>query len=108
MKPSANNLVNESCRCQTVLWFTTLFLSLWLSSRAFALDPARSLYQYNCRTWTRQSGLPANSISSLQQDNDGYLWFGTIAGPVRFDGINFDLIDLGKLPEFRATETTSL
>jgi ligand-binding sensor domain-containing protein/signal transduction histidine kinase len=52
--------------------------------------------------------LPANGISAILQDKDGYLWFGTFAGPVRFDGINFDLINISKSPQLRATETTSL
>ncbi len=95
-------------RCRTGLGFGVLFLSLWISSHAFALDPGKSLFQYNCRSWTRQSGLPANGISAIVQAKDGYLWLGSVAGPVRFDGINFELIDFGKPKRFRATETTGL
>jgi signal transduction histidine kinase/ligand-binding sensor domain-containing protein len=45
--------------------------------------------QYTFRSWTENDGLPANSIWSLAQDGDGYLWIGTRAGLVRFDGVRF-------------------
>jgi ligand-binding sensor domain-containing protein len=40
-----------------------------------ALDPARSIYQHNCQSWTRREDLPANSINAMTQTKDGYLWF---------------------------------
>lgn len=44
---------------------------------------------YTITSWTENDGLPANSIWSLAQDGDGYLWIGTRAGLVRFDGVRF-------------------
>ncbi|QLC64790.1 response regulator [Flavobacterium sp. LPB0248] len=35
------------------------------------------------------SGLSHNSIRSIFQDNDGYMWFGTYDGLNRYDGYNF-------------------
>src|SRR5688500_7585516 len=67
---------------------------LLLSGRAFALDPTKDLWQYNTRTWTRQTGLPVNGINAIAQTGDGYLWFGTSVGLVRFDGMEFTLLDL--------------
>ncbi|MFO1475712.1 MAG: two-component regulator propeller domain-containing protein [Verrucomicrobiota bacterium] len=58
---------------------------------AFALDPSKSVYQYNCKSWTREDGLPANGINSIVQTPDGYLWLGTQKGLVAFDGIEFAL-----------------
>ena len=43
--------------------------------RSLALDPARSVYQHNCQSWTRREDLPANSINAITQTKDGYLWF---------------------------------
>ncbi len=85
-----------------------LFLSLWLSPRAAALDPARSVFQYNCRSWTRQNGLPANGVNAIVQTRDGYLWLGTPAGPVRFDGIEFALTDLKQAAQVRSPFVRSL
>ncbi len=36
-------------------------------------------------------GLPNASVSSIQEDSLGFLWFGTQSGLVRYDGHNFDI-----------------
>ena len=81
--------------------FWALFPTAW------ALDPAESVFQYNCRTWNRQNGLPATSINAITQTRDGYLWMGMQMGLVRFDGIDFTFFDL-KQPEFKAQTISSL
>jgi len=69
-----------------------LFLLLASSTSAFALDPDRDLSQYTCRNWNRQNGLPGNGVNAIAQTTDGYIWLGTSAGLVRFDGIEFELL----------------
>ena len=34
-------------------------------------------------------GLPGNTITSIVQDANGYLWFGTSNGLCRYDGVSF-------------------
>ena len=63
-----------------------------------ALNPDKSLLQYNCRAWTRQNGLPANGVKAIAQTRDGYLWLGTAQGLVRFDGVEFKLAEMPKSP----------
>jgi ligand-binding sensor domain-containing protein/signal transduction histidine kinase len=46
------------------------------------------------RTWSTAAGLPQNTISSLAQSRDGYLWIGTSDGLVRFDGVRFTVYGL--------------
>ena len=75
-------------------WLVAVWLGLLFSPHAFALNPTTDILQYNCRTWNRQNGLPANGINAIAQTKDGYLWFGSAAGLVRFDGIDFKLLDL--------------
>ncbi|HEU5123688.1 MAG TPA: two-component regulator propeller domain-containing protein [Verrucomicrobiae bacterium] len=41
------------------------------------------------RVWNKQQGLPDDSVTSLLQTHDGYLWIGTAGGLVRFDGVRF-------------------
>jgi len=38
------------------------------------------------RVWTNENGLPQGSVPAITQTPDGYLWFGTEEGLVRFDG----------------------
>ena len=74
---------------------------------ALALDPAKSVFQYNCQNWTRQNGLPAEKISSISQTKDGYLWLGTQNGLVRFDGLDFKAVPI-ELPQAQGQEVRSL
>lgn len=45
--------------------------------------------QYRFDSWTTDNGLPQNSIRGIAQTPDGYLWFTTLDGLVRFDGLKF-------------------
>jgi len=49
--------------------------------------------QYVIRKWEKDEGLPQNSINSILQSKDGYIWIGTQEGLVRFDGLNFTIFD---------------
>jgi signal transduction histidine kinase/ligand-binding sensor domain-containing protein len=40
-----------------------------------------------------ENGLPQNTVTALLQTQDGYLWIGTEAGLVRFDGNSFQVFD---------------
>jgi ligand-binding sensor domain-containing protein len=86
----------------TLLWFVLL------PDQALALDPGRNLLQYSCQTWHRQNGLPVKAINSLAQTRDGYLWLGTRAGLVRFDGSEFKLTDSMRTADARSGIVTSL
>jgi len=45
---------------------------------------------YLINVWDSERGLPENSVVSLAQTLDGYLWLGTLqAGIARFDGMRF-------------------
>ncbi|MFO7671656.1 MAG: two-component regulator propeller domain-containing protein [Bacteroidales bacterium] len=36
-----------------------------------------------------QNGLPQNTVNSIVQDDDGYIWFATQVGAARYDGYEF-------------------
>jgi signal transduction histidine kinase/ligand-binding sensor domain-containing protein len=48
--------------------------------------------------WTTENGLPQNSVTSIIQTRDGYLWVATFGGLARFDGQNFTLFNTGNSP----------
>ena len=68
-----------------------------------ALDPAHDVFQYNCRTWTSASGLPANGVSAVAQTGDGYLWLATQSGLIRFDGLEFKYVYPSNFPGLDTT-----
>ena len=76
--------------------------------RVPALDPNQGIYQYNCQSWSRHNGLPANNVYAVAQTKDGYLWLGTSVGLLRFDGADFTLIGAPPASEIRNTHITCL
>ena len=51
--------------------------------------------QYRFDTWTTDNGLPQNGVRQITQTPDGYLWFTTFDGLVRFDGVRFSTFNKG-------------
>lgn len=54
---------------------------------------------YSMRVWQTEDGLPENLVTSAAQTKDGYLWFGTFSGLVRFDGERFRVFNPTNTPE---------
>ena len=48
--------------------------------------------------WQMDQGLPVNSIMAVAQTADGWMFFGTEEGLVRFDGFAFSLMDKSNIP----------
>jgi len=96
--------------CEFRRWISALLVvmsTLGVPGKALALDPARSLFQYNCRNWTRQNGLPMDKINTVTQSKDGYLWLGTDHGLARFDGVQFQSVPVD-LPEAHGQDVRNL
>src|SRR5262245_53154037 len=51
--------------------------------------------QYRIDHWTTDNGLPQNTVRSIVQTRDGYLWMTTFDGLARFDGVRFTVFDKG-------------
>ncbi|MGA2279356.1 MAG: two-component regulator propeller domain-containing protein [Verrucomicrobiota bacterium] len=76
--------------------------------QASALDLDRTIYQYNCHTWRRANGLPANAVTAIVQTKDGRLWLGTSQGLVFFDGVGFRVFSLSGEGDIGSKVITSL
>jgi signal transduction histidine kinase/ligand-binding sensor domain-containing protein len=68
-----------------------LLLLLCVTS-AWAVDPNRQITQYAHTAWRVQDGIEVGG--TVTQTPDGYLWFGTSSGLLRFDGVTFAPYDL--------------
>ena len=55
---------------------------------ALALD-GKALTTYSRETWTTRDGLPHNQVNGITQTPEGYLWFATWEGLVRYNGQEF-------------------
>lgn len=67
-------------------WFLAVVIGL------FAFDSA-SAQEYQFDNWTTNNGLPQNSVRGALQTSDGYIWFTTLDGLVRFDGVRFTVFN---------------
>jgi ligand-binding sensor domain-containing protein len=65
-------------------------LSLLTAMGSAALDPSRSILQYNIQKWDAMQGLSYPVVRSLCEDAEGSLWFGTSdAGLIMYKGGRF-------------------
>lgn len=53
-------------------------------------------------------GLPQNSVQAILQTRDGYLWFTTFDGLVRFDGARFTVFNTGNSSGLKSNRFTTL
>ena len=53
------------------------------------LDPTLAISQYAHTAWRIEDGAFGGVPNAIAQTTDGYLWIGTDAGIVRFDGVRF-------------------
>jgi ligand-binding sensor domain-containing protein len=69
--------------------FLSLLLFLFAVSSLWAVDPSRHISQYGHTAWRIQDGVFNGSPFAVTQTTDGYLWIGTRAGLLCFDGVRF-------------------
>jgi signal transduction histidine kinase/ligand-binding sensor domain-containing protein len=60
---------------------------------SYTADP-----DYLIATWKTEDGLPEDSATAMVQTHDGYLWFGTFNGLVRYNGSEFTVFDSHNTP----------
>ena len=71
-----------------------------LAAPAWALDGKR-LDTYAREVWTTRDGLPHNQVNAIAQTPEGYLWFATWEGVVRYNGQEFRSFGRNNVPELR-------
>jgi len=69
-------------------WISLALLCL-IATSALAVDPRRRISQYGHAAWRIRDGVFSSAPHSVTQTADGYLWIGTEAGLIRFDGVRF-------------------
>lgn len=85
-----------------------LFFLFTASLSLFPLDPGTAMDDYIIRIWTSKMGLPQDTVYDIVQDGQGYMWFGTDDGAVRFDGIRFDVFNKKNTKEIKNNSITCL
>ena len=60
-----------------------------LGGFAWAIDRDRTIEQLHHTTWTVRESAPTD-VLMMAQTEDGFLWFATGSGLIRFDGVQFE------------------
>jgi diguanylate cyclase (GGDEF)-like protein len=73
--------------------FLIAFVGGTVAFHAHALQLDRPLRRFQRRIFSVEQGLPHVTVQAMTQTTDGYMWFGTIKGLARFDGVNCTVFD---------------
>ncbi len=87
-----------------------LLLLLFLPVRSRALPryhPEETTWR-TMNVWRQAQGLPQNSVKTILQTRDGYMWIGTKGGLARFDGVRFTTFDDRNKNQLRENEVWAL
>lgn len=85
--------------------FCSILMLLWLLPLQAATP---SVFDYDIKHWTSADGLASNSVRAVTQDQQGYLWFGTLYGLHRFDGQQFEVFTTETHPHLASNAITQL
>lgn len=97
-----------------IMLFLCLFASIPVrpceaqSRHSRVLDPELRITQYVHDVWGFEDGLPQNSVYTISQTRDGYVWVGTQEGLARFDGIRFTIFEKANAPWLKSNEIWAL
>lgn len=83
---------------RTLLFCNLFILSIWATASA----------QYRFDTFNTDTGLPQNSVSSILQTRDGFLWLTTNDGLVRYDGVHFRVFNAGNRKDLKSSRFSQL
>lgn len=102
-------------RCCLLLFLVAAFLRgqqprlpvlPWAEAAASMIGPNGDIPfsgEKSLQFYTTENGLPNESILAMLQARDGYLWFTTYGGLVRFDGVRFQVFDRSNTPAIYGT-----
>jgi len=88
-----------------------LFALLWwvgAISPLLALNPKVPLKWATLEQWEDLNRYSGGATFCIFQGRDGYLWFGTEKGLIRYDGTNFDQFNNRTVSAFRANDVVDI
>jgi ligand-binding sensor domain-containing protein/AraC-like DNA-binding protein len=89
------------------IWGAVIILQLFCCY-LWGLDPHKTVDQYLVDQWEISDGIPSNTVLTINQTPDGYLWIGTSKGLVRYDGVKFAIVPYAEKEEIYSQEVRAL
>lgn len=97
--------MSKNCRAiAAILLLCGVFSGAIRASETIALPDSPFVVD----VWGVKDGLPGSSVISVIQRRSGYLWFATLYGLVRFDGVKFTTFDEGNTPGLESSRIVHL
>ena len=62
-------------------------------SPAISVDPSGSSEGYSAVLYDNTNGLPTSEANAIAETSDGFIWIGSYAGLIRYDGNTFERMD---------------
>lgn len=114
--PTHNTIVTRfdkfsSWHCRAQILFCAWLFPAWqwmVIPSAYALDTNKRLSDLMHQSWSVDEGLPHSTVRAIAQTADGYLWFATHEGAVRFDGVSFSVFNQESAPALVGSGIASL
>ncbi|GAB3003097.1 hypothetical protein GCM10010960_15560 [Arenimonas maotaiensis] len=79
-----------------------VLLALMAFGSGMSCGAAREpISEYSRATWSTRNGLPHNQVNAIAQTPDGYLWFATWEGLVRYNGQDFRIFGPSNTPALK-------
>jgi ligand-binding sensor domain-containing protein len=84
-----NRMSSGASRLRTRVRYLFAITILVSAVRGYCQEPPVELTQYSDTAWRTQQRSFNGTVLSVTGTKDGYLWVGTSAGLLRFDGVRF-------------------
>jgi len=101
-------LTSRRTKCSALPLKLLIPVLLVCAGRAGGLDPGRAAGEFARRAWQTDSGLPQNTVHSIAETQDGYVWVATEEGLARFDGLGFKIFDRQNTPALKSNDVRAL
>lgn len=101
-------LTSRRAKCSALPLKLLIPVLLLCAGGAGGLDPGRPAGEFARRAWQTDSGLPQNTVHSIAQTADGYVWVATEEGLARFDGLGFKIFDRQNTPALKSNDVRAL
>jgi ligand-binding sensor domain-containing protein len=103
-----NGRARTAAAGRAIFYWALALAGAFDASAVGAISPDLELTQLGHTAWRVQDGVLPGAPTAIAQAGDGYIWIGTQAGLVRFDGITFVPITPPREQTPRFTRITAL
>ncbi len=87
------------------IFYTGIFAQTNFIEQFYSKVPTK---KFLLKSWNSDNGLPQNSVNDIAQTKDGYLWFATFDGLVRFNGSQFVVYNQSNIKLLKTNRISAL